>query len=62
MQETEKEKKTDVMVTMETKMVTFGGILLVFFYWLLELAPRLNGLPMPESLFCRRRCSGVVFI
>ena len=28
MQETEKGKKTNVMVTMETKMVTFGGILL----------------------------------
>jgi hypothetical protein len=27
-QEAEKEKKTDVMLTMETKMVTFGGILL----------------------------------
>ena len=28
MQEPKKEKNTDVMVTMETKMVTFGGIIL----------------------------------
>jgi len=28
MEQKEKEKKTDIMVTMETKMVTFGGILL----------------------------------
>jgi len=60
MQQPEKEKQTDVMVTMETKMVTFGGILLGILLLVIGVGASIKWVTYAGKFILPALCSGVV--